>query len=139
MASSVNSILSSTSNTSSSSVGNAYDNMDMQDFIKLLITELQNQDPTSPVDNSEILQQLSQIKSIESNDRLSSTLTSLQYQQALVTAGSLLQRTVAGLTDDGTQIAGKVDSVSIENQEVYLHIGNSVVPMKNLSTILPQT
>jgi flagellar basal-body rod modification protein FlgD len=119
--------------------GNAFDKVNMQDFLKLLITELQSQDPTNPVDNSEILQQLSQIKAIESNDRLSSTLTSLQYQQALVTAGSLLLQNVEGLTDDGTQVSGQVDSVSIENQEVNLNIGQNVVPMKNLITILPQT
>jgi flagellar basal-body rod modification protein FlgD len=119
--------------------GDAFDKVNMQDFIKLLITQLQNQDPTSPVDNSEILQQLSQIKAIESNERLSDTLTSLQYQQALVTAGSLLLQDVEGLTGEGIPVSGKVDSVSIEDQEVYLHIGDNVVPMKNLVTILPQT
>jgi flagellar basal-body rod modification protein FlgD len=118
--------------------GNAFDKVDMQDFIKLLITELQSQDPTTPMDNSEILQQISQIKAIESNERLSSTLNSLQYQQALVTAGSLLQRNVTGMTGEGTLVSGKVESVSIDNQEVYLHIGENVVAMKNLITILPQ-
>ena len=39
---------------------------------------------------------------------------------------------------DVTLVSGKVDSVSIEDQDVYLHIGQSVVPMKNLMTILPQ-
>ncbi|MBN2579309.1 MAG: flagellar biosynthesis protein FlgD [Pirellulales bacterium] len=121
-----------------STVGDAFDSVRMQDFINLLVSELQNQDPLNPVNNSEILQQVSQIKAIQANDRLSDTLTSLQYQQALVTASSLIQQNVVGMTDYGMRITGKVDSVSIENQEVFFHIGGDVVAMKNLISILPQ-
>ena len=46
----------------------AFQEVDLDVFIKLLIAELQNQDPMNPLDNHEILQQVSQIREIESND-----------------------------------------------------------------------
>src|SRR3972149_4141280 len=79
----------------------AFNKVELQDFVKLLVTELQNQDPLDPVKNSEILEQISQIKAIESNQRLSDTLASLQLQQNLVAASSLLEKTIVGLTNKG--------------------------------------
>ena len=64
--STVTSPTSSASSTTSST--NTWSSMTPQDFIKMLIAELQNQDPTQPVDNSQILQQVSQIDNIVTNE-----------------------------------------------------------------------
>ena len=42
----------------------------LDDFLKLMIAELQNQDPLDPMENSEMLQQLSQMRSIGATDKL---------------------------------------------------------------------
>jgi flagellar basal-body rod modification protein FlgD len=114
---------------------NAFDNMDLQQFIKLLVTEMQNQDPTNPMDNSQILQQISQIKNIASNDKLSSTLTSLQLQQDMMSGSVLLNQTITGLTAAGDKVTGKVDKVSVANSKVQLHIGANTIDLKNISEI----
>ena len=44
-----------------STSGDAFNSMSSQDFIKMLVAQLQNQDPTQPVSNTEILQEVSQI------------------------------------------------------------------------------
>jgi flagellar basal-body rod modification protein FlgD len=132
-----------TSNNSASSstatTSDAFDKVDLNDFLKLMVTELQNQDPLNPMDNSQILQQVSQIKAIESNERLSDTLASLQLQQELVTGSSLLQKTVKGLTDDGEMITGLVDRVSIDDKGVKVHIGDQTISMNNISEFQPNT
>src|SRR6185312_16931046 len=51
-----------TSGTSSSSTNSG---INEQDFIKLFVSELQFQDPTQPLDNSQFLTQLAQFVSIE--------------------------------------------------------------------------
>jgi flagellar basal-body rod modification protein FlgD len=137
--SSINSTSSTSGASSATKTSDAFEKVDLNDFLKLMVTELQNQDPLNPMDNSQILQQISQIKAIESNQRLSDTLVSLQLQQGLATGGSLLQKTVTGLTDDGKTITGLVDSISIDSQGVKVHVGEQSISLKNIAEIQPNT
>ena len=49
-------------------------------FLKLLVTQLQNQDPTNPMDNSQMTSQLAQINTVTGISQLNTTLTSLASQ-----------------------------------------------------------
>ncbi len=111
----------------------------MNDFLKLLVTELQNQDPLSPMDDTQILQQVSQIKAIESNQRLSDTLTSMQTQQDLVAASTMLQKTITGLTDSGDKITGQVDKVTVGGSGVKVCIGANTISLTNISEVDPSS
>ncbi len=51
-----------------------------QTFLTLLVTQLQNQDPTSPVDSSQMTSQLAQINTVSGIAQLNSSLTSLSSQ-----------------------------------------------------------
>ncbi|WP_246796191.1 flagellar hook assembly protein FlgD [Burkholderia perseverans] len=59
-----------------------------QTFLTLLVTQLQNQDPTSPVDSSQMTSQLAQINTVSGIAQLNSSLTSLSSQ---ITAGQQTQ------------------------------------------------
>lgn len=51
---------------------------DMQErFLKLLVTQMQNQDPLSPMDNAEVTSQMAQISTVSGIDKLNSTLEKL--------------------------------------------------------------
>ncbi|HUT91640.1 MAG TPA: flagellar hook capping FlgD N-terminal domain-containing protein [Thermoguttaceae bacterium] len=108
-------------------------------FLKLLITELQNQDPMEPMSNQEILQQLGQIREIESNLQLTETLESLSLGQNIATANSMIGRLVAGLTDEAEQVAGRVDGVSIVDGQPKLYVGEHIIDLKNVSDILDES
>jgi flagellar basal-body rod modification protein FlgD len=96
---------------------------------------MQNQDPMNPMDNSQILEQISQIKAIASNDKLSNTLTSMQLQQDMTSAGVLLNQTITGLNAKSDSVTGKVDSVSIAGGKVQLHVGTETIDLKNVSQV----
>ena len=130
---------SSTTSTQGSTYADPLSNVSMSDFLKLLVTELQNQDPTSPMDNSQILQQVSQIKAIESNQRLSDTLTSMQTQQDLVAASTLLQKTITGLADSGSKITGQVDKVTVDTSGVKVCVGTDTISLTNISEVDPNS
>ncbi len=115
----------------------AFENLNLDTFLKLLITELQSQDPMKPMENSEILQQVSQIRAIESNTRLTSTLEAVVLGQNMATATSLLGRTIGGLDDQSNPIAGTVDRVSVADGVTKLHVGDRTVSLKNVAEILP--
>ena len=115
----------------------AFARLDLQSFLKMLIAELRHQDPLSPMNNAEILQQISNIKAIESNQRLTDTLEALMLQQNLATAYNMLNSEVSGLSDSGQQVTGKADGVLIHNGIVMLRVGEALVPLKNIREVRP--
>ena len=117
-------------------------NIDLQEFMNLFIAELQNQDPLEPMDNSEMLAQISQIREIGATDSLNSTLESVQLGQSLSTAGGLIGKHVRALTtatvgSEQEFVEGTVDKVSIENGTPTVHVGGHNVKLGNISEILP--
>ena len=65
----------STASTASNALGDLSGNLDT--FLQLLMTQLQNQDPTSPLDSSEFTSQLVQYSSVEQQIQTNTNLTSL--------------------------------------------------------------
>ena len=116
----------------------AWDSVEMNDFIKLLVAELSNQDPMNPMENSEIVQQVSQIREIASNDKLSATLDAVLMGQNMAAASSLIGKMVWGLSDDAEKIAGIVKGVEIVDGLPQLHVGDYVMPLKNVAGITYQ-
>ncbi len=115
----------------------AFQDLNLDTFIQLLVTEMSNQDPLNPMDNQQIVEQISQIRSIEASSRLTSTLEGVLLGQNLATASSLLGQTITGMTDDGQQVSGWVERVSLVDGAAKLHVGDQVVSLKNVAGIVP--
>src|SRR5215471_14828921 len=90
------------------------------DFIKMMVTQLQNQDPTDPVKNQDLLAQMSQIGQLQSATDLQTSLKSLVLQNSLGSAGNLIGNTVEGLDDQGAPMKGLVSSVRVQDGNVML-------------------
>jgi flagellar basal-body rod modification protein FlgD len=91
-------------------------------FMKLLIAQLQNQDPTSPADPADFMQQISTLSNVESIQNLSNTIenmsSSLLSSQAALQASSMVGQRAFVNTDIAQlyQEEGYVDGlVSLEN------------------------
>ncbi len=67
----------STTTTSSDLSVNPKSILGKDDFMKLLLTELQHQDPTSPMDSDKILSQTSQLAALESQEKTNNALEAL--------------------------------------------------------------
>src|SRR5947208_12291940 len=83
------------------------------DFIKRMITQLQNQDPLQPAKNEELLAQMSQIGQLQSSTELQASLKSLVLQNNIGSAGNLIGRMVQGLDDRGSKVKGLVNSIKV--------------------------
>jgi flagellar basal-body rod modification protein FlgD len=111
------------------------------DFMKLLISEMQNQDPLDPMKNSEMVQQISQIREIGATDQLTKTLGRLASNQDLVTASGLIGQKVTGLADDASAVDGVVDRITVEtdnqneSRSVKVHVGNQTMNINNIREI----
>jgi flagellar basal-body rod modification protein FlgD len=71
---------SSSSSSSSSSTGSSSPTDLQTTFLKLLVAQLQNQDPTNPMDSSQMTSQLAEINTVSGINQLNTTLTSLASQ-----------------------------------------------------------
>lgn len=58
-------------------VGKGMGAMDATDFLKLLTAQLTQQDPTNPMDNSEMLAQMAQFTSLSNSTEMNSTLKAI--------------------------------------------------------------
>jgi flagellar basal-body rod modification protein FlgD len=134
---------SSTSTNSSSVKGNDLSDVDLDDFLGLLLTEMQNQDPLNPMDNAQMLAQLGQIREIGSTNQLTETLSNLAIGQELSSASNMIGKKVSGLDTLAKEITGVVDRVSVQTdpkdssiRKVSVHIGDSIVDMNNIREIV---
>ena len=134
--SAIDSLLSSAStNTTVSAASDRMNELTMSDFIKMMVAELENQDPMDPMSNTEMLQQISQIRAITSNDQLTNSIEALTLGQALSTASSLIGKTVTGVNTLNESVTGKVEKVTIENGEAKLYVGHSIINVSNVTAI----
>ncbi|MBC24541.1 MAG: hypothetical protein CMJ32_11605 [Phycisphaerae bacterium] len=126
--------------TSASSISSRFNDMSSEDFIKIIFTELSNQDPFSPNDSSALLQQMDSIRSIESDMRLTQQLEGLVFQNQLASAGNLIGKYVQGLTPDNFRVAGKVMSVLRMGTDLAIELDTGwVVPMESVELIFDET
>src|SRR5580658_2668762 len=83
------------------------------DFLQMLMTQLQNQDPTSPMDTNEFTSELVEFSGVEQQINTNSSLT------------QLIQLTQAGETMQGTSMTGK--SVTVQSTEMALQNGTGTL------------
>ena len=120
-----------------------YNDLDTDSFLKLLISELQNQDPLNPMENADMIQQIGQIREIGATDQLTNTLSNLASSQELVTASSLIGKKVTGLALDASPVDGVVDRISVDTntenntRSIKVHVGDKTMEIKNVRDIQP--
>jgi flagellar basal-body rod modification protein FlgD len=107
------------------------------DFIRMMITQLQNQDPLQPAKNEELLAQMSQIGQLESATMLQESLKGLVIQNQIAAAGNLIGKLVEGTDATGQNaIRGTVTSVRVTSDGVSLELDNGFsLPLSNVTTI----
>jgi len=114
-----------------------------EDFIKMMITQLQNQDPMEPAKNQELLAQMSQIGQLQSATTLQESLKAMVMQQNIAGAGNLIGKMVQGMNEVGASISGLVNSVRVEKDGVFLELDNgqrlALTRVQNITQATPET
>lgn len=105
------------------------------DFLNLLVKQMQNQDPSSPMDSGQVMQQtatLSQVESIQALTKLSQQQFGLQMRLG---ASSLVGQTVTYAGADGTPRTGTVTSASFATSTPTLSVGGKSVALDAVTGI----
>lgn len=133
MSTSAVSSTSSTTDTTSTTTAATTSSLGKDEFLKLLITQLQNQDPMKPMDDSQFVAQLAQFSSLEQMSNIATSTDSNYKSQAATSALSMIGKTVEWANaDTGVNKTGTVDSVSFIDGMPKLNIGASSVEVSNV-------
>jgi len=92
-----------------------------QDFLQILLTQLTDQDPLKPMDNTQFVAQLAQFSQLEQTQELSDTVTNSLSTQTASQAVALLGRTIT--TSSG--ISGEVTAIDFSGTSPLLTITSS--------------
>lgn len=93
------------------------------DFLKLLITQLSNQDPLQPVDDREFIAQMAQFSALEQIQNINANMDMMR-------ATALIGKTV-----DAGSISGIVDGVSIAGSKVYLSVNGNLISISDVKNV----
>jgi flagellar basal-body rod modification protein FlgD len=97
-------------------------------FLKLLVTQMQNQDPMAPMDNAQLTSQMAQISTVTGIDKLNTSINSMSSQfvqmqamqgaslvgRGVLVDGNSLTVGANGKASGGFDLAGAADSVKVD-------------------------
>lgn len=79
-------------------------------FLKLLVSTIQNQDPTNPTDPSQMLQQLASMSQVQQSAQTNTKLASILETISIGQSATLIGRQI---TDDRGQSLGRIEAVRV--------------------------
>jgi len=96
--------------------------LEEQDFLKILTTQLKSQDPTNPVDDKNFITQMAQLTSIRELNNLNKNILSLVSQNSINSSLSMISKTINWIDNQtGQSMSDKVVGVRLnDNGEVFL-------------------
>jgi len=115
----------STSNTS----------LDRQAFLKLLVAQLRYQDPSKPMDASQMISQSAQLSVVDKLDEISKTLSGSAVSDQLMLAGSLIGKTISFKSSEGGTASAAVTSARLEGGVMILSAGEWDVPLGAVTAV----
>lgn len=100
------------------------------DFFKLFLAQLKNQDPTKPMDDKEFIAQLAQFSLIDTMQQVQKSLGGTQLAQS----SAMIGKHILAVDNAGQPVDGVVDRVVQDDKGVLLMVGTQVIdPAKVVS------
>lgn len=107
-------------------------NLGLQDFMKILLTQLTYQDPLKPMDNQEFIAQVAQFTSLEQAQQLNSKIEQLVINQSALQSVGLIGKTVVA-ESNGTSIVGSVTGISLAGDVPTLTLNTTSGSVSNIA------
>lgn len=131
-----------TGNTGTNAGGTAAPNgntLTQNDFLNLLVAQMQYQDPTNPVSDTDFASQMAQFSSLTAINNLSTSMGQFsQFSQMSAGAGLIGATVTTSATDSsGNLINGQVTAVTANNSTVSVVVNGQAVPLSDITGIAP--
>ncbi|HEY0589176.1 MAG TPA: flagellar hook capping FlgD N-terminal domain-containing protein [Pseudoduganella sp.] len=107
-------------------------NVSIEDFLKILTAQLNNQDPLKPVDNQEFVAQIAQFANLEQTRQLNEKLDGMLSNQASTQALGLLGKTV-DINVNGAPFSGTVSALSLASGQPLMTVTSGARSQSNIN------
>lgn len=109
--------------------------LDSDVFMQLLVTQLKNQDPSSPMNTNEMISQTTQLAMMEQLTEMTTTSTENFALSMRQTAAALVGQQASYYDAEGTEQTGLVTSVSFAQSVPQVTIGDKTIPLDAVSGV----
>jgi len=141
MSSVVQSVLMTGLSTAGSTSTTTQKSLGQDDFLKLLVAELQNQNPMEQTDNKQFIAEMAQFSSVEqmSNvakglDQLTTLVQSMNLNNLLAEGSSLIDKQITGIDPKtGSTVTGTVSGIRVDSGKVMLE--PMEIPLESVTKI----
>lgn len=112
-------------------------NLDKDDFLKLLITQLKHQDPANPMEDREFIAQMAQFSSMEQMLNVNKSLEKLVTRFDFQSSFDLLGKNVEIMSNQADMVSasGLVDSISKRGDDVFVSVNGKSYPASDITSI----
>lgn len=111
--------------------------LDSEVFMKLLVAQLRNQDPSSPMDTNEMMAQQTQLASLEQLTSLSSTSGEQFALTMRMAAMNIVGKSVSYTAADGSVVSGAATGASFAHSVPTITVGDTKVNLDSILSIDP--
>ena len=113
--------------------------LDQQDFLKLLVAQMTQQDPLNPKSDLEMIPQMVSFTTLEQSKSMQTDIAQLRAEQQMLQANSLLGRTVEIQDESKARFTGQVTAVQMEEGTPKLVVNGKQYDLSQLVSITPTT
>ena len=110
--------------------------LDSNDFLKLLATQFQAQDPMNPMEDTAFIAQMAQFSALDQNQMLVTEMSLMREDQSRLIAAGYLGRNVTLSEEDGN-VTGIVTAVDTSGDTPKLVIGDKSWPLSSVVRVEP--
>ncbi len=111
--------------------------LDSADFLKLLSTQFQAQDPMNPMEDTAFIAQMAQFSALDQNQMLVTQMGLLREDQGRLAATAYLGRNVTMTNEDNTTSTGIVSAVDTSGDTPMLVVGDKAWPLSSVVRVEP--
>lgn len=104
-------------------------------FLQLLVAQLQNQDPLSPADSTQFVSQLATFSQLQETQKLTASFDQMLKLQQLTQGSSLLGKTVEYTPVSGPPATGTVSALTVRDGSVMLAVGSATVALDQVNRV----
>jgi flagellar basal-body rod modification protein FlgD len=111
--------------------------LNQDDFLKLVLAQLTNQDPLNPQKDTEFIAQMTQFSALEQSKSMQQDIAKLQTDQQFLQANSMLGRVVTLQDDQGNLVNGIVTAIDVQAGTPQLVVNNQDYDLSTVLSIAP--